>query len=291
MGEPSDSRELVPALAALPGHLFWRAAARVSLLVADVLPTGVDIHEYAALLALPGGTTRSQQALAEAIGVSRTTMVKVAADLSGAGYVERVRNPDDRRSYALTRTREGASVARRWKRHVDALEASATAHFSAADRDDLHGLLLRVAEDDLAPDVPEPLRQSTAFLVSRIHARMHREFVAALAPFDLMPPHYGALTALQALGPVSQVRLARSLGVSGAHMVQLVDELEHRGLVVRRRDESDRRTQLLHLCDGVEDVVAPATEAGREATARVLGALSPREVDRLVELLQRFIRT
>ena len=76
MGEPSDSRELVQALAALPGHLFWRAAARVSLLVADVLPTGVDIHEYAALLALPGGTPRSQQALAEAIGVSRTTMVK-----------------------------------------------------------------------------------------------------------------------------------------------------------------------------------------------------------------------
>ncbi len=36
--------------------------------------------------------------------VSRTTMVKVAPQLADQGLVERVRNPDDRRSYALTRT-------------------------------------------------------------------------------------------------------------------------------------------------------------------------------------------
>ena len=111
MGDASDSRELLPALAALPGHLFWRAQARVSSALAETLPPGVDIHSYAALLALAGGATRSQQALAETISISRTTMVKVAADLAAQGLVERVRNPDDRRSYALTRTAEGAAAA------------------------------------------------------------------------------------------------------------------------------------------------------------------------------------
>ena len=50
-----------------PGHLMWRAAARVSVDLDRVLPPGVDIHAYAALLALAGGATRSQQSLADTI--------------------------------------------------------------------------------------------------------------------------------------------------------------------------------------------------------------------------------
>lgn len=290
MGDVVDGGEdLLPALAVLPGHLFWRAHARVAAAVADVLPPGVDIHAYAALLALSGGATRSQQSLAQTISVSRTTMVKVAADLSAQGLVERVRNPDDRRSYALTRTPDGAAAARAWKHHADDLEDAITATFARADREALHGLLVRVAETDLAPDAPAPLRESVAFLVTRIHARMHREFVAALAPLDLMPAHYGALTALQALGPVSQVRLAGSLGVSGAHVVQIVDDLENRGLLERRRQTSDRRNQHLHLREGVDEVLAQATELGEAVAEQRLRALSVRERKRLIALLQRFV--
>ena len=60
--EGSVSRVLLPALADAPGHLLWRAAARVTVELAATLPPGVDIHGYAALLSLAGGATRSQQA-------------------------------------------------------------------------------------------------------------------------------------------------------------------------------------------------------------------------------------
>jgi DNA-binding MarR family transcriptional regulator len=289
LGDVISSHELLPALATMPGHLFWRAQARVAAALADVLPTGVDIHAYATLLALSGGVTRSQKSLSETISVSRTTMVRVAADLSAQGLVERVRNPDDRRSYALTRTPDGAAAARAWRHHADALEASITAGFSKPEREELHRLLVRVAEVDLAPNVPAPLRLSIGFLISRIHARMHREFVAALAPLDLMPAHYGALTALQSLGPVSQVQLARSLGVSGAHVVQIVDDLEHRGLLERRRQTSDRRNQVLHLHDGVDDVLAQATGLAQKLAEQRLGDLSLRQRSRLLALLRRFV--
>src|SRR5262245_38647727 len=148
----------------MPGHLFWRAHARVATALADMLPAGVDIHAYATLVALSGRVTRSQKSLAETISVSRTTMVKIAADLSAQGLVERVRNPDDRRSYALTRTADGAAAARTWKRHADALEDSITASFTTSEREELHRLLVRVAQADLAPDVPEPLQASIGFL-------------------------------------------------------------------------------------------------------------------------------
>jgi DNA-binding MarR family transcriptional regulator len=289
VGEASDSRELLPALAALPGHLFWRAHARVTTALGDVLPPGVDIHAYAALLALSGGVTRSQQSLSHTISISRTTMVRVAGDLSDQGLVARVRNPDDRRSYALTRTPEGAAAARRWRRHAEDLEDSITGGFTLEEREELRGLLLRVAEVDLAPDVPEPLRESIGFLITRIHTNMHREFMAALEPLRIEPLDYGALTALEAMGPVSQAELARHLGVSGASMVQIVDDLEHRGLLERRRLATDRRTQVLHLLPEVPAVLSAAARLAADMTEDLLGALSKARRKRLVVLLQRLV--
>ena len=118
-GTVSDSHALHPSLAVLPGHLVWRAHARVTLALAEVLPPGVDIHAYAVLLALAGDVTRSQQELADAVSISRTTMARVATDLVAAGLVERVRNPGDRRSYALTRTRDGERAAGTWQAHAE----------------------------------------------------------------------------------------------------------------------------------------------------------------------------
>jgi DNA-binding MarR family transcriptional regulator len=289
VGEASDSRELLPALAVLPGHLFWRAHARVTVALDEVLPVGVDIHAYAALLALSGGVTRSQQSLSQTISVSRTTMVRVAADLSEQGLVRRVRNPDDKRSYALTRTPQGAAAARRWRRHAEDLEDSITAGFTLEEREELRTLLLRVAEPDLAPDVPEPLRESIGFLITRVHTRMHREFMVALEPLQIEPRDFGALTALQSMGPVSQAGLARQFGVSGASMVQIVDDLEKRGLLERRRMATDRRTQVLHLQPEVPAVLAEAARLAGELTGTMFGDLSKARMKRLVVLLQRLV--
>lgn len=288
VGEAAD-RELLPALAELPGHLMWRAQARVTTALADVMPPGTDIHAYAALLALAGGATRSQQAIATMAGVSRTTMVRVAADLAAAGLVERVRNPADRRSYALTRTPEGAAAARRWRRHAEDVEDAITAGFSLEEREELRTLLLRVAEGDLPADVPEPLRESIGFLITRIHAHMHREFVTELEPLGLEPRHFGSLVALDSTGPTSQAELARNLGVSGAHMVQIVDDLERGGFVERRRLPADRRTQVLHPDARVPDVLTRASAAAAAKTDLILGRLSLAEVDRLLVLLRRFV--
>lgn len=287
MGDVNSLRPLLPELATLPGHLFWRAQARVSSALGEVLPPGVDIHAYAALLALSGGITRSQQGLAETISVSRTTMVRVAADLSSQGLVRRVRNPADRRSYALTRTPEGAAAARRWRRHAEDLEDTITSGFTLTEREELRGLLFVVAQVELAPDVPEPLRESIAFLVTRIHNRMHREFMVALEPLRIEPRDFGTLVALCATGPVSQAELARHMGVSGASMVQIVDDLEHRGLLERRRLVSDRRTQVLHALPEVPEVLAEAARLADGVTEPLFDALSPARTKRLLVLMQR----
>jgi DNA-binding MarR family transcriptional regulator len=279
---------LPPELAVLPGHLVWRAAARVTSSLADTLPAGVDIHAYAALLALAAGQARSQQWLADAVAVSRTTMAKVAADLVEQGLVERVRNDADRRSYLLTRTPEGAVAARRWRRHAEDLEDAITAEFSTAEREDLRLLLLTVALPGLSPETPDALLESIGFLVTRIHQRMYAYTSAALVDLHVEPRHLGSLISLQASGPMAQSALARKLGVSGPSVVELVDHLEQHGLVERRRLDTDRRTQVLHLLPGAAEVVPDAMAKGRAVTDRMLSVLSAAERRRLVRLLQRF---
>lgn len=285
---PGPSRTLLPELGKLPGHLVWRAHARVILLLAE-LPPDVDVHAYGVLLALADGEPRSQQSLADTISVSRTTLANVAASLARAGLVERVRNPVDRRSYALTRTAAGAAAAVRWEPHIDALDDAFDRPFSDTERDDLRDLLVAVIHADLAEDTPGQLTRSIGFLVSRLHFRMHREFLAALEPLGIEPRHFGSLVALTASGPVAQAELARMLGVSGASVVQMVDDLEQRGLVQRRRDERDRRTQLLDLRPEAADVLARARVVQGATIGGRLDPLSAAETQRLVALLARFI--
>jgi DNA-binding MarR family transcriptional regulator len=289
--QPGADQVLLPALASLAGHVVWRAHAKVAAAVESVLPENIDLQAYAALVALGDGVPRSQQALARTLSVSRTTVMRVAADLSGRGLVERVRNPKDRRSYLLTRTAAGAVAARTWRRHVDDLEDAVIAGLTPRQRDDLRALLLKVVGPELAPDTPDTLRHSIGFLVARLHLPMRSDFSLALAPLGIEPPHVGVLTALHATGPVSQSQLARLFAVSGAHMVQLVDELEERGLVERRRLLTDRRSQVLHLRPGAEVRLAEALPLADAVVAEHLAALSPAQAERLLCLLRRLVTT
>ena len=288
-GAGAEARTLLPALAELPGYLVWRARSRVVVALEAVLPDTVDIHAYAVLLALASGGPRSQRALAQMVSVSSTTMMRVAADLASRGLVDRVRNPDDRRSYALTRTPEGTVAARTWRRYAEELEASITSGFSAGEREDLRGLLLRVVEPELAPDTPEPLRASIAFLITRLHFRMHRDFQVALEPLGIEPAHVGILTALEETGPISQSELARLFAVSGAHMVQLIDELEQRRLLTRRRLETDRRSHVIEVLPSAGARLAEAAAIAEDIVATRFSTLTAPQSRLLIEHLRRLV--
>ncbi len=268
---------------------MWRAAARVSSNLAATLPVRVDIHGYAALLTLGDGAVRSQQSIAELIDVSRTTMAKVATALAAEGFVERVRNPDDRREYLLSRTREGATAVRRWRPWADDLESTLAPGLELAEHEELRRLLLVILDGELAPDTPAALLESLGFLITRAHLRMHRTFREALAPLGIVPPQFGLLATVNALGPVPQAVISRRLGVTPTAVVHMVDDLEERGLVERRRLEWDRRNQVVHLEPEARQVLRQAHHAAQSTLSSRLGDLDLRQRARLVVLLQRFV--
>jgi DNA-binding MarR family transcriptional regulator len=285
----SGTPPLLAELARVPGHVIWRAAAKVGARLDAELPVRMGLRAYAALLALEDGEARSQAWLAECIAVSKTTMTKIATALVEAGLVERVRNPDDRRSYALTRTERAASVDAEWRAHTARLEDAMGEGLSAAEHADLRALLRRVAEPRLAEGTPEALRASTGFLITWLHARLQAEGTAALREMDLEPRFMGSFIVLRKLGPVSQAELARQLGITTPSVVEIVDDLEARGLVERRRDPDDRRTQRLHLTPASGPVGDHVRARLMATTDAYLGVLDADERARLLALLVRFV--
>jgi DNA-binding MarR family transcriptional regulator len=235
---------VVPALAGYTGHLL-RAAYVAALGYARAqLPADGQPREFGILAVLASTGPRSQQELAELLGVNRTIMVGLIDRLEAAGLLERRRNPADRRSYALEPTEAGLAALARLGPAVQEAEAGFTAPLKKAGRARLNKLL-RTLLVSFGHEPPAPLADRTGYLLAAAHRRVRDRFDAALDPLGIEARHFGALATIAASAPCTQQVVAQQLGVTGPVVVQIVDQLEHRGLVERRRNPTDRRSYAL----------------------------------------------
>lgn len=126
-----------------------------------------------------------------------------------------------------------------------------------------------------------------AFVLSGLGFHASQRFRARLAPLGLAARHVGLLTALAGAEGMSQQALGQHLEVPPSRMVGLVDELEARGVVERRRNPADRRAYALFLTEAghrlLEEVAALAAEHERELCA----GLTAEERETLLGLLRR----
>ena len=122
-----------------------------------------------------------------------------------------------------------------------------------------------------------------------IAARTGQELAGRrLAPLGLNVRLCGVLNRL-AEGPISQQGLGEQLGIDRTTMVELIDELEKQGWVVRKRNPSDRRSYALGLTATGRTAQNRAARAFDAAAAEFFDALEPAEQDRLLEMLRRLI--
>ena len=110
-------------------------------------PLGLEPRQAGMLFRLAQNNGRSQQAIAELIGVNPTRMVFLTDELEKLGLVERRRNPADRRSHALYLTEAGTAMLARVREVTKAHEAAVTGSLGEAERDQLTALLRRLAAD------------------------------------------------------------------------------------------------------------------------------------------------
>jgi DNA-binding MarR family transcriptional regulator len=148
-----------------------------------------------------------------------------------------------------------------------------------------------VRNDDDGIAVEELLGARLGYLLKHAQLRLAGHAGPALARFGLDARELAVLAVLAAGRPLSQLEAARRLGVDRTTMVALVDTLEGKGLVRRRRSEEDRRRNVVELTEHGSRVRSDA-EAAREAAERAfLAPLGEKDAARLVAALRVLVRT
>jgi DNA-binding MarR family transcriptional regulator len=77
-------------------------------------------------------------------------------------------------------------------------------------------------------------------------------------------------------------RLAEALDISVASVTGVVDRMEARGLVERRRGAADRRVILVHPAEGGRRLFSEIDAKRRQGLAKLLGRLSEPELTSLL---------
>ncbi len=131
-------------LAFLLVQIGFHAARQFGDLLA---PLGIEQRQAGMLTRLAANQGRSQQAIAEMIGVNATRMVFLVDELERLGLVERRRNPADRRSHALYLTDAGTAMLDRVKAVAAQHEAQISAGLSDDERLQVTRLLRRIARE------------------------------------------------------------------------------------------------------------------------------------------------
>ena len=143
-----------------------------------------------------------------------------------------------------------------------------------------------------AVEPPGPSRElllSTPFLLKRLGWAVKDRSYEAFAATGLNPQHHGVLSLLDEGARETQATIADALGYDRGHLVGLLDELERKGYIERRRDPGDRRRHLVSLTpegEGAlrglraiarrveEEFLAPLDADGRRALHVLLSKLA-----------------
>jgi DNA-binding MarR family transcriptional regulator len=141
------------------------------------------------------------------------------------------------------------------------------------------------------------IRQSKAFSsveeeavlnVQRTAAVLDEALVEALRPRDLSATQYNALRILRGAGlrGLSCQEIAQRMIRRDPDVTRLLDRLEKRGLIERRRSEEDRRVIVTRIREGGLRLLAALDPGVRRLPGRLLGHLGPRRLRTLVALLE-----
>jgi DNA-binding MarR family transcriptional regulator len=98
-------------------------------------------------------------------------------------------------------------------------------------------------------------------------------------PGPLSLVHLHVLSVLDTEAPIPMRALAESLDVSQASATGIVDRMEQRGLVERRRDEDDRRVIRVALTETGRRMIEGLATERRERLAKVLEELTDDELE------------
>ena len=101
------------------------------------------------------------------------------------------------------------------------------------------------------------------------------------------PGRFATLTIIARNPGISQTELSQANGRDKSSLTPVVEDLVRRGLIERKRMESDRRTYCLNLTLAGKKVLAMMTRCARRHERNLDHIIGPRDHKRFIEILKR----
>lgn len=134
----------------------------------------------------------------------------------------------------------------------------------------------------------EKLDGLLGYRLRRAQGAMHRDYLSAVSGLDLTQKQTATLWLINGNPGVSQVSVAAALGMDRATMMSVIDRLEERSLVVRKRSTTDRRRQELYLTPGGQAILRKVKARIAKHEERFKSLFTAAELDGLLAALQKF---
>jgi DNA-binding MarR family transcriptional regulator len=132
-----------------------------------------------------------------------------------------------------------------------------------------------------------PLNGYVGYALRRAQYVIFADFIHTLRELDLRPGQFAVLVLIDQNPGASQSSVSAALGIQKANFVATIADLEKRGLVRRRKSDSDGRTYLLGLTSRGRSLLQHAAELQSQHEKRVIAQIGPEGRLQLLGLLER----
>ena len=135
--------------------------------------------------------------------------------------------------------------------------------------------------------LPRELAESTSFLLKKLGHKAKEQAMDAYEEAGFTPYHHAVLALLDESSRETQGAIADALGYDRGQLVGILDELEERGLVERRRDPEDRRRHIVRLTPEGKRALTTVRKLSKQLDQDFLGSLSDEDREALHALLAK----
>ena len=130
----------------------------------------------------------------------------------------------------------------------------------------------------------------TDHLMGKLHRSLRRNYDRQLKSFSLTPCQFEVLMTLWNEDGIVLSELGRRVSRDGPTITGVVDRMEKKMLLKRKRNSSDRRVVKVHLTTKGKNMKEQLATTKKEIFERITHDLSLREINHLVTLLEKMMK-
>lgn len=123
------------------------------------------------------------------------------------------------------------------------------------------------------------------FLVYDTQRCIFKSLEKALKPYDITPGQWNLINQLDRAGALSQKELAELTRKEQATITRYLDTLERKGLVVRSKHQTDRRTHSISITDKARELIGTAQPVTLDAANKLVEGVGQEDLDTFVAVL------